>query len=53
MAEDEDTVALLKEIRDIQKKQLDHQARFLWVLLPIFTALAMILIFGLTGFFAP
>jgi len=52
MADDDDTLAVLKEIREIQKKQLDQQARFLWVLLPIFAALAMILILGMTGFFA-
>ena len=51
MADDEDMLAVLKEIRELQKKQLDHQARFLWILLPIFTALAMILILGMTGFF--
>lgn len=52
MADDDDMLKLLTEIRDIQKKQLEQQARFLWVLLPIFAAISMILILGLTGFFA-
>jgi hypothetical protein len=53
MADDDDkTLGVLKEIRDIQKNQLDLMTRFLWVLLPIFAALAMILILGMTGFFA-
>ena len=51
MADDDTNLEVLKEIREIQKKQLELQNRFLWVLLPIFAAIAMILILGLTGFF--
>ncbi|HNS98132.1 MAG TPA: hypothetical protein PLJ27_11860 [Polyangiaceae bacterium] len=35
------TVALLREIRDIQKESLDWQRRFLWILIPIFAVLVV------------
>ena len=38
-ADDDKTLEVLKEIRDIQKNQLEQMSRFLWVLLPIFAAL--------------
>jgi hypothetical protein len=52
MADDE-MLAVLKEIRDLQKQQLDTQHKYTWVLLPIFVILAIMAILGLTGFFVP
>lgn len=52
-ARDASTVALLREIRDVQQKMLDTQTRFLWVLLPIFALLTILTILGLAGFFGP
>ncbi len=37
----EEVVALLKEIRDVQKESLDRQNRFLWVSIPIFAVLVI------------
>jgi hypothetical protein len=52
MADDNKVLLVLEEIRELQKKQLDQQARFLWILLPIFVAISMLLILGLAGFFS-
>lgn len=46
MADDRDDnkdemVALLKEIRDVQRESLDRQNRFLWVSIPIFAVLCI------------
>lgn len=44
----DELVALVKEIRDLQKESLDRQNRFLWVTIPIFAVLcvqAVLLIF--------
>jgi hypothetical protein len=41
MADDDDTNELLKEIRDLQREELDRQNRFLWVLVPIFAILCI------------
>ena len=38
---DDDTNELLKEIRDLQRDELDRQTRFLWVLVPIFAILCI------------
>lgn len=50
-ASDDEVVAVLREIRDLQKEMLARQKAHLWILLPIFALLAMMLILGLAGFF--
>jgi hypothetical protein len=37
----DEVVALLREIRDVQKESLDRQNRFLWVSIPIFAVLVI------------
>ena len=54
MANDDGTdeqIALLREIRDLQKESLAQQKAHMWILLPIFALLAILLILGLAGFF--
>jgi hypothetical protein len=45
MADDQDKkdelLAVLKEIRDLQRESLDRQNRFLWVSIPIFAVLCI------------
>lgn len=41
MADDEEVVKLLTEIRDLQVQALDRQNRFLWILVPIFAVLCV------------
>ncbi len=45
---DDDANQLLKEIRDLQREALDRQARFLWVLVPIFAILCVQTVLVLT-----
>ena len=47
----DETLAVLREIRDLQREMLARQNAHLWILLPIFALLAMMLILGLAGFF--
>ena len=47
----DETVALLREIRDLNKAQYETQKQFLFVLLPIFALMTIMTILGLTGFF--
>lgn len=47
----DETVALLREIRDLSKGQYETQKQFLFVLLPIFALMTIMTILGLTGFF--
>lgn len=54
MADDEGTdeqLALLREIRDLQKEMVAQQKAHMWILLPIFVLLAILLILALAGFF--
>ena len=55
MAEDDkgardEQLALLREIRDLNQELLAQHKAHNWILLPIFTLLAMMLILGLAGF---
>jgi hypothetical protein len=36
-----DVLAVLKEIRDMQRQSLERQAQFLWIVLPIFAILCV------------
>jgi len=47
---EDEQIALLREIRDLHKETLAQQKAHMWILLPIFTLLAMMLILGLTDF---
>lgn len=47
----EEQLALLRQIRDLQAEALAQQKAHMWILLPIFALLAMMLILGLAGFF--
>ena len=49
---DEETVKLLREIRDLQQKSLDAQRQLLMFLLPIFALMSIATILGLAGFFS-
>lgn len=57
MAKEENSVApsdeqlvLLEEIRDLNREQLAAQRMYLWILLPIFALLTILVILALTGF---
>lgn len=58
MSDDEDEgatgadeqLALLREIRDLQEELVAQNKAHMWILLPIFTLLAIMLILGLSGF---
>jgi hypothetical protein len=41
MADDDDLLTVMKEVRDLQREALDRQTRFLWILLPIFAMLCV------------
>ncbi|MCB9593310.1 MAG: hypothetical protein H6719_11320 [Sandaracinaceae bacterium] len=49
--ESDEHLALLREIRDLQKESVQQQKAHMWILLPIFALLAILLILGLAGFF--
>lgn len=39
--EDGDMLGVLREIRDIQREGAERQARFMWILIPIFALLCV------------
>lgn len=43
-------LAVLREIRDLDREMLAAQKAHMWILLPIFALLAIMTILGLTGF---
>ena len=47
----EQMLSLLREIRDLQRETLSAQRMYLWILLPIFALLTILVILGLSGFF--
>ncbi len=49
---DDQVVALLKEIRDLQQRTVDGQRQALLFVLPIFALMTIAIILALTGFFA-
>lgn len=49
-AGDDDQLALLREIRDLNREMVAQQKAHQWILLPIFSLLAIMLILGLSGF---
>lgn len=49
---DEESVKVLREIRELQQKTLDAQRQLLMLLLPIFALMTIATILGLTGFFS-
>lgn len=55
MADDDggtdEQLALLREIRDLNREMVAQQKAHMWILLPIFALLAILLILGLAGFF--
>ena len=51
MANDEDTLKVLREIRDLQQKSLDAQQRLVLLVLPIFALMTMMSVLALAGFF--
>lgn len=52
MAEgDDETLKVLREIKDLQQKSLDAQKQLTMLLLPIFALMTIATILGLTGFF--
>ena len=46
----EDQLAVLQEMRDVQREMLATQRMYLWILLPIFALLTILVILALTGF---
>lgn len=51
MSNDDESVKVLRELRDLQQKTLDAQRQLLMLLLPIFALMTIATILGLTGYF--
>jgi hypothetical protein len=52
MADDDEMLRVLREVRDLQQKTLDAQKQQVLILLPIFALMTMAMVLGLAGFFS-